>query len=131
MPSSHHALAAPFQRPRVLIVGCGDIGMRVLQQLTLFRAYRIFALTSQSSRFPEIRAMGAIPIQTATACCDEWFTASGVKVTEITPEGVQKAILAGLELAKNQAMSDLNREIIRTKANAEDVSKIAKRFYEI
>ena len=62
MPSFHHALAAPFQRSRVLIVGCGDIGMRVLQQLTRFQAYRVFALTSQSSRFPEIRAMGAIPM---------------------------------------------------------------------
>lgn len=62
MPSLHQTLAAPFQRPRVLIVGCGDIGMRVLQQLTRFQAYRVFALTSQSSRFPEIRAMGAIPM---------------------------------------------------------------------
>lgn len=62
MPSLNHAPPAPFQRPRVLIVGCGDIGMRVLQQLTRFQAYRVFALTSQSARFAEIRAMGAIPM---------------------------------------------------------------------
>jgi nucleoside-diphosphate-sugar epimerase len=62
MPLLHRSPATPFQRPRVLIVGCGDIGMRVLQQLTRFAAYRVFALTSQQSRFPEIRAMGAVPI---------------------------------------------------------------------
>ena len=105
------------------------------QVLELFASAKIYVGLSLSDGIStsllESMAMGAIPVQTATACCDEWFTESGVKVTEITPEGVQKAILAGLELAKNQAMSDLNREIIRTKANAEDVSKIAKRFYEI
>lgn len=105
------------------------------QVLELFASAKIYIGLSLSDGIStsllESMAMGAIPVQTATACCDEWFTDSGVKVTEITPEGVQRAILAGLELAKNQAMSDLNREIIRTKANAEDVSKIAKRFYEI
>ena len=105
------------------------------QVLELFASAKIYVGLSLSDGIStsllESMAMGAIPVQTATACCDEWFTESGVKVTEITPEGVQKAILAGLELAKNQAMSDLNREIIRTKANAEVVSKIAKRFYEI
>lgn len=105
------------------------------KMLELFASAKIYVGLSLSDGIStsllESMALGAIPVQTATACCDEWFTESGVKVTEITPEGVQKAILAGLELAKNQAMSDLNREIIRTKANAEDVSKIAKRFYEI
>lgn len=105
------------------------------QVLELFASARIYVGLSLSDGIStsllESMAMGAIPVQTATACCDEWFTDSGVKVTEITLDGVRRAILAGLELAKNQAMSDLNREIIRTKANAEDVSKIAKRFYEI
>jgi hypothetical protein len=83
-----------------------------------------------STSLLESMAMGAIPVQTASACCDEWFTDSGVKVTEVTSEGVQKAILAALELAKNQELSDLNREIIRTRANAEDVSAIARTFYD-
>tara|TARA_B110000503_G_C6821723_1_gene279157 strand:+ start:355 stop:540 length:186 start_codon:yes stop_codon:yes gene_type:complete len=58
------------------------------------------------------------------------FNDSGVKVTDITSEGVQKAILAALELAENQELSDLNRDIIRTRANAEDVSAIARTFYD-
>jgi nucleoside-diphosphate-sugar epimerase len=49
-----------FGRPRVLIVGCGDIGMRLLP---LLRArFRVFALTSQPARCAELRAAGAVPV---------------------------------------------------------------------
>jgi len=47
-------------RPRLLIVGCGDVGMRLLP---LLRAhFRIFAVTSQPARCAELRAAGVIPI---------------------------------------------------------------------
>ena len=49
-----------FGKPRILIVGCGDIGLRVAKQLC--RNYRVFALTSQQSRFPELRGLGITPI---------------------------------------------------------------------
>jgi nucleoside-diphosphate-sugar epimerase len=49
-----------FNRPRVLIVGCGDVGMRLLPLLT--RHFRVFATTSQPSRRAELRALGAVPI---------------------------------------------------------------------
>ena len=49
-----------FGKPRILIVGCGDIGLRVAQQLC--RNYRVFALTSQQSRFQELRGLGITPI---------------------------------------------------------------------
>lgn len=105
------------------------------QVLELFASAKIYVGLSLSDGIStsllESMAMGAIPIQTATACCDEWFTDSGIKVTEINVEGVQKAILAGLKLAENQAHSDRNREIIRTKAGADDVAKIAQGFYNL
>ncbi len=105
------------------------------QVLELFACAKIYVGLSLSDGIStsllESMAMGAIPVQTATACCDEWFTDSGVKVTEITVDGVQKAILAGLKLAENQAQSDRNREIIRTKADADDVAKIAQGFYNL
>lgn len=47
-------------RPRLLIVGCGDVGMRLLPLLR--QTFRIFALTSQTERHAELRAAGAIPI---------------------------------------------------------------------
>ena len=47
-------------KPRILIIGCGDVGLRLL---SLFRdKYRIFALTSSPDRFDTLRKFGAIPI---------------------------------------------------------------------
>ena len=54
------SLMQSFGKPRILIIGCGDIGLRVAQQLC--RNYRVFALTSQQSRFPEFRGLGITPI---------------------------------------------------------------------
>ena len=49
-----------FSRPRLLILGCGDVGMRLLP---LLRAqFRVFAVTSSPARCAELRAAGAVPI---------------------------------------------------------------------
>ena len=50
----------PFSKPRLLIVGCGDIGLRVVEQLA--PAFHIYALTSQLARFATLREAGALPI---------------------------------------------------------------------
>ena len=51
---------AAFNKPRLLIVGCGDVGMRLLP---LVRArFRVFALTSQPARLAQLRAAGAVPL---------------------------------------------------------------------
>ena len=47
-------------RPRLLILGCGDVGMRLLPLIR--DRFRVFALTSQQSRCADLRAAGAIPI---------------------------------------------------------------------
>jgi nucleoside-diphosphate-sugar epimerase len=49
-----------FHRPRLLIVGCGDVGMRLLPLLA--GRFRVFALTSQRERCAELRAAGAVPV---------------------------------------------------------------------
>ena len=47
-------------RPRLLIVGCGDVGLRLLP---LVRArFRVFAVTSSAERCAQLRAAGAIPL---------------------------------------------------------------------
>ncbi len=52
-----------LRRPRVLIVGCGDVGLRCVQQLRARRTgVRIFALTSQPERQAALRAAGAVPL---------------------------------------------------------------------
>ncbi|MFC0169412.1 SDR family oxidoreductase [Pseudoduganella danionis] len=49
-----------FRRPRLLIIGCGDVGMRMLPLLTPY--FRVFAVTSQPARCAELRARGAQPL---------------------------------------------------------------------
>jgi len=49
-----------FGKPRLLIVGCGDVGMRLLPLVR--ERFRVFAVTSQPERRFELRAAGAIPI---------------------------------------------------------------------
>ncbi|CAE6703414.1 hypothetical protein R69927_03127 [Paraburkholderia domus] len=49
-----------LRRPRVLIVGCGDVGMRCVPLLRP-RAH-IFALTSHAGRSAELRAAGVTPL---------------------------------------------------------------------
>ena len=54
-----HAPAA-LRRPTLLIVGCGDVGMRVLK---LMRGpWRVLALTSSAARLEPLRAAGAVPL---------------------------------------------------------------------
>lgn len=54
------ALPSRFRRPNLLIVGCGDVGLRVLRALP--RRWRVLALTSSSTRVTELRAAGAVPL---------------------------------------------------------------------
>jgi nucleoside-diphosphate-sugar epimerase len=47
-------------KPRILIVGCGDVGMRLLPLLV--KKYRVFALTSSQDRMTTLRQAGVTPI---------------------------------------------------------------------
>jgi nucleoside-diphosphate-sugar epimerase len=48
------------RRPTLLIVGCGDIGVRVLKLLQ--PRWHVLALTSSPSRVAQLRAAGALPL---------------------------------------------------------------------
>lgn len=54
-------MPARFRRARVLIVGCGDVGLRVAQALS--SRVRLMALTSSVGRTDELRARGITPLQ--------------------------------------------------------------------
>lgn len=65
------SICSAFRRPRILIIGCGDIGQRVVTQLLsgpnahLGKTYakpKIFALSSSPERFAELRQQGITPI---------------------------------------------------------------------
>ena len=48
------------KRPTLLIVGCGDVGLRVLR--LLHGRWRVVALTSSAARVGVLRAAGAVPL---------------------------------------------------------------------
>lgn len=49
-----------LDKPRLLILGCGDVGMRLLPLLR--HRFRIFAVTTSSAQQSALRAAGAIPL---------------------------------------------------------------------
>ncbi len=49
-----------FKHPRLLIVGCGDVGLRVARLLR--GRYRLLGLTSSAERAGELRAAGVLPV---------------------------------------------------------------------
>lgn len=58
MPSHH--THQRFNLPRILIVGCGDVGQRMLP--ILVKSFKVYVLTSQIEKFDVFRQAGAIPI---------------------------------------------------------------------
>ena len=55
------ALPARFRRQRLLIIGCGDVGLRVAKALPA--RVRVMALTSTPERSAELRARGIVPLR--------------------------------------------------------------------
>jgi hypothetical protein len=112
----------------------GKGAMSHKQVLEMFAVSKIYVGLSESDGIStsmlEAMAMGAIPVQTSTACCDEWFGDSGVAVHEITVPAVKDAIREGLKLAEDPANAEKNLETIKSRASAEMVKKIALTFYD-
>lgn len=56
------ALPARFRRERVLIVGCGDVGLRAAKALGSGKRARVLALTSSTDRATALRQAGITPL---------------------------------------------------------------------
>ncbi len=56
----HPKPCSPAPRPRLLIVGCGDVGMRILPLVRA--AWSVRVLTSSPQRAAALRAAGAVPL---------------------------------------------------------------------
>jgi nucleoside-diphosphate-sugar epimerase len=54
------SLPTPFKRPTLLIVGCGDVGLRVARLLK--GRWRLLALSSSPQRAPDLREAGVLPL---------------------------------------------------------------------
>jgi nucleoside-diphosphate-sugar epimerase len=59
-PDGRSAVMQRSRRPRLLIIGCGDVGLRVLRRL--HAAWKVYALTSSQDRLSSLRKAGAVPL---------------------------------------------------------------------
>lgn len=104
------------------------------QMLNLFGRSSVYVGLSESDGIStsllEAMAMGAVPVQTSTACCDEWFSEeTGVAIKNIEAGEVSKGILRALELSKLGLAAKKNRETIRNKASESFVKEAALLYY--
>ncbi|MBA4177507.1 MAG: NAD(P)-dependent oxidoreductase [Leptothrix sp. (in: Bacteria)] len=60
MPNAQPHVPGAARRPTLLIVGCGDVGQRVLR--LVMPAWRVLVLTSSPGRVDALRATGAVPL---------------------------------------------------------------------
>jgi hypothetical protein len=122
------------QKTELEITAFGKGAMSRKQVLDVFGKARISVGLSESDGIStsmlEAMAMGAIPVQTSTACCDEWFGDTGVAVNQITIPAVKHAIRQGLELALDPSNADKNMRTIKDRASSEVVERIALKFYD-
>jgi hypothetical protein len=111
----------------------GKGAMSHKQVLEMFAKSKIYVGLSESDGIStsmlEAMAMGAIPVQTSTACCDEWFGDSGVAVHEITVPAVKNAIRQGLRIAEDPSNAQKNLETVKQRARADVVKQLALKFY--
>ena len=84
-PREIGAWPAAFRRERLLIVGCGDVGCRVLQRLPA--SLRAFALTSSATRLAPLRSLHAAPLLGDLDCPDTLRRLAGVatRVLHLAP----------------------------------------------
>ena len=84
-----------------------------------------------STSMLEAMAMGAIPVQTSTACCDEWFSDTGVAIHNLDAGEVSHGIRSAIGLALTTDSAAKNRETIRARASREEIAKQALAFYQL
>lgn len=103
------------------------------QMLELFSKSKVYVGLSLSDGIStsmlEAMAMGAVPVQTSTACCDEWFNETGVKIDELRPETVANGIREAIRLSQLPQVAQENKKTVSQKASIEFVSLATNGFY--
>ena len=103
------------------------------EMLELFRRSIVYVGISESDGIStsllEAMAFGAIPVQTSSSCCNEWFSSSGVSVSEISPQVIGGAILQAIDLAQDPNNALTNRQTILEKASEDKVKAAALQYY--
>jgi len=121
------------RQPGLEIKAFGTGAMSHEQVLEMFAISKIYVGLSESDGISafmlEAMAMGSIPAQTSTACCDEWFGDSGVAVHDIIVPATKAAIRQGLKLAEDPRHPQKNLQMIKDKDGAKMVRDMSKHLY--
>jgi len=84
-----------------------------------------------STSMLEAMAMGAIPVQTSSACCDEWFRNTGIAIKNLKVEEIAQGILRALDMATSAEAAKENKRTILIRASRDEIAKSALEFYRI
>lgn len=121
------------KRNRLSIEAYGKRKLDREEVLAVLSRSRIYVGISESdgasTTLLEAMAMGAFPVQTSTACCDEWFTDSGVTVDQIDVSSVESAIRKAILMSRNDDYVRQNRQTVQSRANSKKVHSQAVSFY--
>ncbi len=117
--------------------GKGDLSHT--QMLDLFASARIYIGISLSDGIStsllEAMAMGAYPIQTSTACVDDWFTdeltGRSIRADHLNSSNIVRAISESLiQFSEFEHAVKVNRKSIEDRASQTRISELAALFYE-
>ena len=101
--------------------------------LSLFAKSKVYIGVSRtdgiSTSMLEAMLQGAIPVQSATSCCAEWFSESGSIIAANDLESVESAIKRGLALSATEKYRNFNRRVVMERANEARVQQSSINLY--
>lgn len=108
------------------------------QMLQLFSESRLYLGISMSDGIStsmlEALIMGCFPLQTSSACVDEWFETGkdGIALSSLAPADIAKNIREALYLTEtNSPLENLSsRERVRSKLDTKEIYEKAKLYYQ-
>lgn len=105
------------------------------QMLDLFATAKIYMGISLSDGIStsllEAMAMGAIPIQTSTACISEWVSEeTGSIINQVNPEAIVRSLRSALNRLNFSEAAALNRQTVFSKLSAEISMAAQQPIYE-
>lgn len=105
------------------------------QVLSIFASSLIYVGVSEtdgiSTSMLEAMSQGAIPVQSATSCCEEWFESTGVVIQSNDVDQIRTAIREALILAKEDSNRQTNRQTLIDRANFDRVKRDNLPIYQL
>ena len=105
------------------------------EMLELFSSAIIYVGISEtdgiSTSMLEAMSQGAIPVQSGTSCCDEWFVDSGAIIARNDLESIRSAMRLGMRLAEDDRNREINKKTIIERASYDSVRAENIKMYRL